>query len=113
MGAFGSLRGRSSIDPDNCNLGTKALFFKNMLVKQAQQITKDGSIQNLALECHFEWLGNPSILFITPACTVGIKKLEMQGVMLIEIVGLLPRPPFFQGLRVGFMNTPNVNMEFT
>jgi len=47
------------------------------------------------------------------ATEIGIKAIKISGVIIIELVGLKPRPPMFQGVRVFFINPPRIDIEFS
>jgi len=43
---------------------------------------------------------------------LGLERLSICGVLLFDFVGMLPRPPFFQGLRVYFIDPPKIDIAF-
>eukprot|EP00747_Dinoflagellata_sp_TGD_P179250 gnl/TRDRNA2_/TRDRNA2_29773_c0_seq1.p1 gnl/TRDRNA2_/TRDRNA2_29773_c0~~gnl/TRDRNA2_/TRDRNA2_29773_c0_seq1.p1 ORF type:complete len:640 (-),score=118.70 gnl/TRDRNA2_/TRDRNA2_29773_c0_seq1:58-1977(-) len=110
--ALGPLGSQFSFDRDACSFGDKEIVFKQMFVKRSKQMTQHGEIENLAMRADLEWLGNPNIKMKLSSAALGLSKLEIKGKLLIEFVGMKPRPPFFDGVRYGFINSPSVDIAF-
>jgi len=99
-------------DPERCHLGQQPLEFRKVVIEQEGQSTAAGDIQNLVFQARVEWDADCSIYLSFAGAGLGIRGLKIKGVLLLELVGLMDRPPFFQGLRTFFNNHPDIDLEF-
>lgn len=104
---------RASLPRESCHLGTRHVEFTSMSVDSKKQQTDDGEMENLVLRSEIEWLGDLSIYMkFGWAAGLGVNRLTVKGVLFTEFVGMKPCPPMFKGLRVFFINPPEVDLGF-
>lgn len=111
--ALGVLGDHFAFKHENFTLGDHPAMFTDMRAQRAVQKSDRGDITNIVLRSELEWQGTPSIVIVFTATEIGIKAIKISGVVIIELVGLKPRPPMFQGMRVFFINPPRIDIEFS
>mmetsp|Transcript_127762 Transcript_127762/g.319022 ORF Transcript_127762/g.319022 Transcript_127762/m.319022 type:complete len:646 (-) Transcript_127762:229-2166(-) len=110
--ALGSLGGNFGFDLAQCHLGNKPAHFSDIAINKATQLTEDGQLDNIVMRGSLTWEGDISIVTRFGALPLGIRGVKLQGTLVLECVGMMSRPPFFQGVRVFFINPPNVDLDF-
>eukprot|EP00747_Dinoflagellata_sp_TGD_P047553 gnl/TRDRNA2_/TRDRNA2_145066_c0_seq1.p1 gnl/TRDRNA2_/TRDRNA2_145066_c0~~gnl/TRDRNA2_/TRDRNA2_145066_c0_seq1.p1 ORF type:complete len:589 (+),score=77.07 gnl/TRDRNA2_/TRDRNA2_145066_c0_seq1:167-1768(+) len=111
--ALGKVGHSFSFDRDHCNLGSQPLQLGATKIMQTTQVAASGDeLQNCLLTTKIEWIADLSVYVKLSAATVGISELNINGLLMIEFVGLKSAPPMFQGLRCYFMNPPAVDFKF-
>eukprot|EP00747_Dinoflagellata_sp_TGD_P105095 gnl/TRDRNA2_/TRDRNA2_169455_c0_seq4.p1 gnl/TRDRNA2_/TRDRNA2_169455_c0~~gnl/TRDRNA2_/TRDRNA2_169455_c0_seq4.p1 ORF type:complete len:677 (-),score=121.56 gnl/TRDRNA2_/TRDRNA2_169455_c0_seq4:61-2091(-) len=121
--ALGSLGKGFTFDKESFSLGNKPVKFRDVRIHKSVQSTEDANLDNIIIRADLQWEGDLTIdmKFETPAVgaikpvafNVGVHKILMGGVVIMECVGMTPRPPMFQGVRIYFINPPELDMEFT
>lgn len=110
--ALGNLGSKFGFDLNECNLGSKPAQFTEIQTHRTEQVSRAGKLDNLVLKGKLQWEGNVSIMTRFGSLPIGIKRVNVSGDLVLECVGMMPRPPFFQGIRLFFVNQPKIEMEF-
>lgn len=107
---------------DACHLGTNPLVVRNPVATSYQQsmVAGDASgasaggasvIHNVRIVGDLDYRGNCTIVAVLSPGRVELSRLTVTGAIVIELVRLLPRPPFFSGIRIFMPNAPEVNLK--
>mmetsp|Transcript_17244 Transcript_17244/g.51677 ORF Transcript_17244/g.51677 Transcript_17244/m.51677 type:complete len:659 (-) Transcript_17244:273-2249(-) len=100
-------------DGDRCTLGHRPPELLRVTSTKERQDTAEGPIENLVLRCRVDWKADCDICLVTPlGVSIGIKNLYVRGNLLVEMVNLITRPPMFEGLRMFFLNPPELDLDF-
>lgn len=99
-------------DKANCSLGPKPLSFKNINVGKTSWNTYRGPCEAVALQCEIDWDADTQIYLNFGPTSMGVENLNFKGCLLVHLLGLIPRPPFFRGVRIVFEETPTVEVTF-
>eukprot|EP00933_Yihiella_yeosuensis_P031168 TRINITY_DN2471_c3_g1_i1.p1 TRINITY_DN2471_c3_g1~~TRINITY_DN2471_c3_g1_i1.p1 ORF type:complete len:632 (+),score=92.14 TRINITY_DN2471_c3_g1_i1:192-1898(+) len=97
---------------ETCNFGTEPLQFRKVKIVKEKQVTASGDKQNLVFMARLGWDGDCDITLSFAGTRFGIKGLSIDGILLVELVGLMNQPPFFEGTRIFFNNVPEIDLEF-
>uniref|UniRef100_A0A7S2Q861 C2 domain-containing protein n=1 Tax=Zooxanthella nutricula TaxID=1333877 RepID=A0A7S2Q861_9DINO len=101
-----------SFDPVKCHLGKHPLEFKRIRIDREPQCTSVGSYNNLAIVALFEWDADCEIFLRFKGASLGIEGLRLKGRLVLDLVGLVDKPPFFEGVRAYLNRTPEVEINF-
>jgi len=101
-----------AFDTEKCHLGQRPFEFRRIHIDKESQITATGTLQNLVFQARFEWDADCEVYLTFAGAGFGIQGLSIRGVVLLELVGLLDAPPFFEGIRVFFNNEPEIDIQF-
>jgi len=101
-----------SFDPALCHLGQRPLEFRRVHIMRDEQLTAQGSINNLVFQARIDWDADCSVYLRYAGAGLGIRGLRIKGVMVFELVGLMDAPPFVEGIRAFFNNRPFVDVDF-
>lgn len=99
-------------DQERCHLGTTPLEFRSIHIDKETQTTANGVTENLVFQARVEWFADLSVYLKLAGAGLGIKGLSFKGVLLLKLVRLMDRPPFFEGVRVYFNNSPDIDLQF-
>lgn len=110
--ALGRVGSQFRFDHNECHLGNQPAQFTEIVVNKTTQVTEHGTLNNVVLRGNLRWEGDISIMTHFAGVPAGVKSVTLSGVLMIEFVGMLPRPPVFQGVRAFFLNPPDVDMGF-
>jgi len=94
------------------NLGSHPLQFGDTEISRAVKRTEEGVMANIVVKADVDWLANPSLSVHLSSCGIGVKSVSIKGQLVFEFVGMLARPPMFQGLCIYFLNPPAVDVFF-
>jgi len=112
MESLGSLGSNFGFDIQSLDLGSRPIRFSEMWAHRAVQASDGGDLDNVVVRGTLEWEGDIAVRTRFGRIPVGIKAVSLTGTLVIECVGMMPTPPMFQGVRVFFINPPNVNITF-
>jgi len=101
-----------AFNTDKTHLGHRPLEFRRIHIDTVSQVTTGGTVQNLVFQARFEWNGDCEIYLELRGTGFGIQGLSIQGVIILELVGLVDKPPFFEGVRVFLRNEPHIDVKF-
>ncbi|CAJ1408493.1 unnamed protein product [Effrenium voratum] len=102
------------IDPDRTHLGHEPLQFKNIRIFDRKERTSEGGFcDNIVFRCRMEWHGDLSVVLKIAGAAVGIQGLTLKGQLLVELVHMLPYPPMFKGVRLFFLDPPDLDLSFS
>eukprot|EP00931_Biecheleriopsis_adriatica_P072814 TRINITY_DN47211_c0_g1_i1.p1 TRINITY_DN47211_c0_g1~~TRINITY_DN47211_c0_g1_i1.p1 ORF type:complete len:590 (+),score=104.81 TRINITY_DN47211_c0_g1_i1:49-1818(+) len=99
-------------EKERCHLGTNPVEFRSIHIDKETQITANGVTENLVFQARVEWFADLSVYLTLAGAGLGIRGLSFKGVLLLKLVGLMDRPPFFEGVRVYFNNSPDIDLQF-
>lgn len=99
-------------DQEKCHLGDSPLEFRTIYINKETQQTARGVQENLVVQARVEWFSDLSVYLSLAGAGVGIQGLSFKGVLMLKLVGLMDRPPFFEGVRVYFNNLPEIDFVF-
>lgn len=99
-------------DKDRCSLGPNPLRFENIIIEKAVTQTYRGPMENCSMRCAINWDADTELYLQFMGASFGVEALRFKGTLVIELVSLVPKPPFFNGMRVFFHETPEVDIEF-
>jgi hypothetical protein len=101
-----------SLDQDKCHLGQKPLEFRKVQIHKETQTTAVGDLENLVFMFRFEWNADCEIFLKIAGTGIGLRGVSIKGVLMVEAVGLMDRPPFVEGVRAFLANPPEIDLEF-
>jgi len=107
-----ALRRGFRFDKKRCHLGHQPLEFRSFTIEKETQTTGRGDHQNLVFKARVEWKADCSIFLRVARTGIGIKGLTIKGVLLLKLIGLIDKPPFFEGIRAYFTNSPEIDLVF-
>lgn len=110
--ALGSYGGKFAFVLADCHLGRTPAIFSDVTINKTTQITEEGTLDNVVMRGNLTWEGDISIVTRFGTLPLGIRGVTLSGTLVVECVGMVSRPPMFQGIRVFFVNPPNVDLEF-
>lgn len=99
-------------DQERCHLGDNPLEFRTIYICKETQQTARGVRENLVFQARVEWFSDLSVYLSLAGAGLGIQGLSFKGVLMLKLVGLMDRPPFFEGVRVYFNNLPEIDLIF-
>jgi len=97
---------------ERCDIGSRPPRFNKVSISKERQDTVGGTIQNIVLQCRLEWNADCNLCLEWGGVKAGIDSLTIRGLLLIELVGMISRPPLFEGFRMFFVNPPDVDLAF-
>lgn len=101
------------IDPDRCHLGHEAVKFSSIKIFDRKERTPNGFCDNIVFRCRMEWHGDPSIFLQLAGQEGGVHGIMLRGQLLVELVHMLPYPPMFKGVRLFFLDPPELQLAFS
>lgn len=99
-------------DWDQTHLGNRPPRFTSIKAQTTCELTTEGRIQNLTLQCELDWDADCSVALLVQGFHMGIHNAKISGLVVIELVGLISEPPMFNGLRVFFLAAPKISFEW-
>merc|ERR1711865_623666 len=60
----------------------------------------------------FEWNADCEIFLKFAGTGIGLRGVSIKGTLMLELVGLMDRPPFVEGIRAFLRNTPTIDLQF-
>lgn len=112
--ALGELGDVFSIDMQTFDLGDRATEFGELDVEHTVQQTSDAeapTFRVMTVRSTLTWHARLTAFGHIAALRIGVTHVRLQGDLVMELVGELPRPPFFQGARVCFINPPSLSLD--
>lgn len=109
LGQFGHL---ILFDRDNFSLGERTCKFNDVLISKRKQVAHEGTIENIVMRTDLEWDGDLSVSMKFSSHSVGLNQISIRGQLVVEYVALIPKPPMCEGVRLYFLNTPQVDVQF-
>jgi hypothetical protein len=97
---------------DRCTFGDCPPELEKVRARKATRLTGAGPIDNLELRCHIQWEADCSFVVSVAGVSAGISAICLRGLLMIELVGMIPRPPLFKGICVSFLDPPELDLEF-
>jgi len=113
--ALGPMADRFSVDMSSFSLGEKALEIGDLQIGETVQHTTDPEhpeMRVLMVRTPIVWHGHLEVHVSFASVKIGISRLRLEGDLLMELIGSIPRPPLFQGARACFMNAPKIALEY-
>jgi len=99
-------------DRTKCHLGEQPLQFRHVQISNEKKQTSDGITENLKFRCRVEWNADLSMVLKLSGAEFGIIGLQMRGQLLVELVNMMSRPPMFEGIRMVFLDPPELDLKF-
>jgi len=99
-------------DEEKCHLGHKPVQFRRIDMHKETQATATGHLENLVFTIDFEWNADCEIFLKFAGTGIGLRGVSIKGTLMQELVGLMDRPPFVQGVRSFLANPPEIDLEF-
>lgn len=94
---------------ESCHLGHQPPCFEAMSATRRTQC--DGG-ESVALTGTLRWEGDACICLKLSGAGFGISGLSIRGIIVFELVGLMDKAPLFEGIRMYFVNSPELSLEF-
>mmetsp|Transcript_123078 Transcript_123078/g.347828 ORF Transcript_123078/g.347828 Transcript_123078/m.347828 type:complete len:727 (-) Transcript_123078:91-2271(-) len=110
--ALGGLGNRFTIVAEKCELGQEPVLFTKVQTAKAQQRTEEGMLENVVVKTNVEWRSSLKLIASLSGIEIGINYMVLMGVLMIEFVGMVPKPPMFKGARAFFLNPPKIDVGF-
>lgn len=112
--ALGALGESFSIDEDSYTLGNKAVQLGPMQIAESMQNTADPSdpaVRVMTIRTQIAWDAELRASAHLAGYQMGITELRLQGDLVMELVGEVPKPPLFEGARACFMKPPKISLN--
>lgn len=103
----------AGIDPNRSHLGHEPVRFSSIKIFDRKEWTPSGFCDNIVFRCRMEWHGDPSIFLQMVGTAAGIQGIMLRGHLLVELVHMLPYPPMFKGVRLFFLDPPDLDLTFS
>eukprot|EP00448_Togula_jolla_P032392 CAMPEP_0170630960 /NCGR_PEP_ID=MMETSP0224-20130122/34322_1 /TAXON_ID=285029 /ORGANISM="Togula jolla, Strain CCCM 725" /LENGTH=605 /DNA_ID=CAMNT_0010959139 /DNA_START=18 /DNA_END=1835 /DNA_ORIENTATION=- len=110
--SLGSLRKSFSFDENRCHLGSKPVTFFGLTAWESAQPIMDGDLRNVTFRMDVIWEADLEVFFNLSMAKLGVKRVRLNGVVLVDFVGVQPKACMFQGVRSYFVNPPSLVTEF-
>jgi len=113
LGELGADETTFSLDHGNYTIGDKAFEFGKMRISTTTQNTTDEEMPKLRVvivRTSIDWKSEMKVSANLLGTKLGIMNLGVVGDLMIELVGEMPKPPLFQGVRVSFVNPPEISL---
>mmetsp|Transcript_4970 Transcript_4970/g.14522 ORF Transcript_4970/g.14522 Transcript_4970/m.14522 type:complete len:781 (-) Transcript_4970:69-2411(-) len=98
---------------DACNLGrTPMTMHAPVTTTYMQPGSSEGEdIENVRIVGELQYHGDCRLEASVSAGKVMVTDLTLAGAIVIELIRMVPRPPFFSGIRLYFPNPPEVDLQ--
>lgn len=70
-----------------------------------------GEFKSIRIVAEVLWDGDCEVEVLALSTSIGVNALQIVGFLVVELVHLLDRPPMFQGLRIYFINPPDIRIS--
>ncbi|CAE8601579.1 unnamed protein product [Polarella glacialis] len=101
---------------ERCGLGTEPLQLKNVTTSYIKEgdDSCDGheSSKGLRIVGQLDYSGKPEVDVDLTGAYLQVDGLQLRGILVIELVRLRAKPPWFSGVRVYFPNPPDLDLTY-
>lgn len=102
----------ADFDKDRCHLGDEAVQFTSIKIFDRKEKTAEGMCENIVFRCRFEWNADLNVMFKVAGAEMGVQGMVMKGQLLVELVHMISYPPMFKGVRLFFLDAPEMELNF-
>lgn len=106
------LMGKVAFRRETCRLGTSHPQIQCLTVAGSTQHSVKGRDQVVTVSMHIHWEGECSLDLDVAGVGMGVHNTGIDGVLFVDLVGLSPVPPFFQGVRYYFIHPPRISFQW-
>lgn len=98
---------------DECNLGTTPISMHDAVTTTYQQpgSVEGEDIENVRIVGELQYHGDCVLEATVSAGKLMVTDLTMAGAIVIELIHMVPQPPFFSGVRLYFPNPPKIDLQ--
>lgn len=100
------------VDFGEINMGLTPVQFENVITKRTSEQTPTGEKEHLKIMLDLIYNGDAKIVLRIAGVNIGISDIQICGRLVIEMLDLIPYPPFFSGISIYFLNPPQLRTEW-
>mmetsp|Transcript_131928 Transcript_131928/g.329028 ORF Transcript_131928/g.329028 Transcript_131928/m.329028 type:complete len:620 (-) Transcript_131928:95-1954(-) len=112
---LGALADNFHMDLKTFSLGDRAVEVGGLRIDDGVQQTSDANhpeMKVLFIRTPIVWHAAMTAHVSLASVNIGVSRLRLEGDLIMEMVGSMPKPPLFQGARACFMNAPLIELEY-
>jgi len=96
---------------ERCHLGKRPPQLGVTVTNVHDQASAEfGQFKSVRIVAEVLWDGDCEVEVLALSTSIGVSALQIVGFLVVELVHLLDRPPMFQGLRIYFINPPDIRI---